>query len=66
MLSFTAENEARMRAMVAARAAVHDTLEQLTGDFRRLRPEEITAEIVELSAGSPAVGTKRREPRPPR
>ncbi|MFP3504811.1 F0F1 ATP synthase subunit gamma [Burkholderia sp. SIMBA_062] len=65
MLAFAAENEARMRAMIAARANVHDTLEQLTGDFRRLRQEEITAEIVELSAGSPAVGTKRREPRPP-
>ncbi|HMC44022.1 MAG TPA: F0F1 ATP synthase subunit gamma, partial [Caballeronia sp.] len=52
MLSFAAENEARMRAMIAARTNVHDKLEALTGDFRRLRQEEITSEIVELSAGS--------------
>ncbi|MFT4065937.1 F0F1 ATP synthase subunit gamma [Paraburkholderia sp.] len=65
MLSFAAENEARMRAMIAARTNVHDTLDQLTGDFRRLRQEEITAEIVELSAGSPAVDAVRRKPRAP-
>ncbi|MBN3848814.1 hypothetical protein G3N58_18565 [Paraburkholderia sp. Ac-20342] len=66
MLSFAAENEARMRAMVAARTNVLDTLDQLTGDFRRLRQEEITAEIVELSAGSPAVEAARCKPRPSR
>jgi F-type H+-transporting ATPase subunit gamma len=52
MLSFAAENDARMRAMVAARSNVRSTLDRLIGDFRRLRQEEITAEIVELSAGS--------------
>lgn len=57
MLSFAAENEARMRAMAAASENVHDTLTTLTGDFRRLRQDEITSEIVELSAGSLAVGT---------
>ena len=51
MLSFAAENDARMHAMVAARANVRATLERLTGEFRRLRQEEITAEIVELAAG---------------
>jgi F-type H+-transporting ATPase subunit gamma len=52
MLSFAAENDARMHAMVAARTNVRNTLDRLIGDFRRLRQEEITAEIVELSAGS--------------
>lgn len=57
MLSFAAENEARMRAMIAASENVHDTLTTLTGDFRRLRQDEITSEIVELSAGSLAAST---------
>jgi F-type H+-transporting ATPase subunit gamma len=64
MLSFAAENEARMRAMIAARTNVHDKLEALTGDFRRLRQEEITSEIVELSAGSVAAGRPSKKPRP--
>jgi F-type H+-transporting ATPase subunit gamma len=50
MLSFAAENEARMRAMIAARANVHDTLEKLIAESRRLRQDEITSEIVELSS----------------
>ena len=63
MLSFAAENEARMRAMIAARTNVHDKLEALTGDYRRLRQEEITSEIVELSAGSvQASNTLRKLP----
>jgi len=68
MLSFAAENEARMRAMIAARTNVHDKLEALTGDFRRLRQEEITSEIVELSAGSIAAGrpSKKSRPKPTR
>src|SRR5471032_1349511 len=64
MLSFAAENEARMRAMIAARTNVHDKLEALTGDFRRLRQEEITSEIVELSAGSIAAGRPSKKSRP--
>jgi F-type H+-transporting ATPase subunit gamma len=50
MLSFAAENGARMRAMIAARANVHDTLDKLIGESRRLRQEEITSELVELSS----------------
>jgi F-type H+-transporting ATPase subunit gamma len=50
MLSFAAENEARMLAMIAARANVHDTLDKLIGESRRLRQDEITSEIVELSS----------------
>lgn len=49
MLSFAAENEARMYAMISARAHVRDTLGALVDSARRLRQEEITAEIVELS-----------------
>lgn len=49
VLSFAAENEARMRAMIAARRNIDDTSERLTGDYHRLRQEQITAEIVELS-----------------
>jgi F-type H+-transporting ATPase subunit gamma len=64
MLSFAAENEARMRAMIAARTNVHDKLDALTGEFRRLRQEEITSEIVELSAGSIAAGTPSNKPHP--
>ena len=61
MLSFAAENEARMQAMIAARANVHDKLDQLIGDSRRLRQEEITAEIVELSSGELASGAATRK-----
>jgi F-type H+-transporting ATPase subunit gamma len=63
MLSFAAENEARMRAMIAARANVHSTLDGLIGDSRRLRQDEITSEIVELSSVSLAGGTTRRKPK---
>jgi F-type H+-transporting ATPase subunit gamma len=52
MLSFAAENEARMAAMIAARSNVAHTLDELVASFRRLRQEEITGEIIELSAGS--------------
>jgi F-type H+-transporting ATPase subunit gamma len=62
MLSFAAENEARMQAMIAARTNVHNTLDQLIGDFRRLRQEEITSEIVELASGSLAASDVRRKP----
>jgi F-type H+-transporting ATPase subunit gamma len=52
MLSFAAENEARMAAMIAARSNIARKLDELVGSFRRLRQEEITSEIIELSAGS--------------
>ncbi|CAN0620766.1 H+transporting two-sector ATPase gamma subunit [Burkholderia multivorans] len=50
VLSFAAENEARMRAMIAARRNIDDTAQALTQTFQRLRQEQITAEIVELSS----------------
>lgn len=52
MLSFAAENEARVRAMLAARANVKETLDTLTQQYRQVRQDEITADIVELAAGS--------------
>jgi F-type H+-transporting ATPase subunit gamma len=62
MLSFAAENEARMQAMIAARSNVARKLDELVESFRRLRQEEITGEIIELSAGSvSAAGSVKRK-----
>ena len=47
-LSLAAENEARMRAMTAAKSNVAKMLDELTARSRRLRQEEITNEIIEL------------------
>ncbi len=52
ILSYAAENEARMQAMIAARTNVEGKLTELVGSYRTLRQEEITAEIIELSAGA--------------
>ncbi len=52
MLSFAAENEARMRAMIAAHDNVLRTRDELVGRARRLRQDAITEEIMELVAGS--------------
>ncbi|WP_175948181.1 F0F1 ATP synthase subunit gamma [Burkholderia pyrrocinia] len=49
ILSFAAENEARMRTMIAAKRNIDDTAQRLNRDYHRLRQEQITAEIVELS-----------------
>ncbi|MGG1947321.1 FoF1 ATP synthase subunit gamma [Trinickia sp. NRRL B-1857] len=49
VLSFAAENEARMRAMIVARRNIDETAQRLTRDSHRLRQEQITAEIIELS-----------------
>jgi len=64
MLSFAAENEARMTAMIAARSNVARKLDELVASFRRLRQEEITGEIIELSAGSMPSGAKRKRAAP--
>lgn len=50
ILSYAAENEARMRAMISAQENVSETLEDLTAAARRQRQNEITDEISELSA----------------
>jgi len=49
-LSLAAENEARLRAMTAAKSNVTAMLEDLIGRSRQLRQEEITNEIIELGA----------------
>ncbi|HYA79948.1 MAG TPA: F0F1 ATP synthase subunit gamma, partial [Methylocystis sp.] len=53
VLSFAAENEARMQAMIAARNNVRKTLEELEARHRQKRQEEITEEIIELVRPSP-------------
>ena len=49
-LSLAAENEARMRAMTAAKSNVSKMLDELVARSRQLRQEEITDEIIELGA----------------
>ena len=49
-LSLAAENEARMRAMTAAKSNVSKMLDNLGARARQLRQEEITNEIIELGA----------------
>lgn len=51
-LAYAAENEARMRAMVAARDNVARTLEELTAHARQLRQDQITEEVVELATAT--------------
>lgn len=52
LLSHAAENEARMRAMVAARDNVERKLGELSGRMRVLRQAVITDEVIELAAGT--------------
>lgn len=52
MLSFAAENGARMRAMISARENVDKTMASLVARARQVRQDEITAEIIELAASS--------------
>ena len=54
MLSYAAENEARVRAMLAARANVQQRLAGLAQQYRAMRQDEITSEIVELTTGREA------------
>lgn len=53
VLSFAAENEARMQAMIDARRNVQKSLEELEARHRQKRQEEITEEIIELVRPSP-------------
>ena len=52
--AIAAENQARMEAMAAARKQVERQLALLQDRQRRVRQEEITAEVIELSAGETA------------
>jgi F-type H+-transporting ATPase subunit gamma len=49
VLSFAAENEARVQAMISARSNVRKSLDELQARHRRQRQEEITEEIIELA-----------------
>jgi len=51
MLSFAAENEARVQAMLSARANLKDRLASLTREYQQVRQDEITSDIVELATG---------------
>ena len=51
--AFAAENQARMEAMAAASHQVERHLASLESTQRIVRQEEITAEIIELSAATP-------------
>jgi F-type H+-transporting ATPase subunit gamma len=55
-LSFAAENEARMQAMIAARSNVQKSLQELEARHRRQRQAEITEEIIELVRSAPGRG----------
>ena len=63
VLSFAAENEARLRAMTKAQRHIDELLERLNARARTLRQEEITNEIIELAtdAAALAVGNTRPE-----
>jgi F-type H+-transporting ATPase subunit gamma len=50
--SFAAENQARMRAMMAAHENVLSSLDGLVHRARQLRQEEITNELIELASAS--------------
>jgi F-type H+-transporting ATPase subunit gamma len=52
VLSYAAENEARMRAMIAARTNVAKKRDALTARYRQLRQEDITRELIELASGA--------------
>ncbi len=54
MLAFEAVNEARMLAMGAARTNIQNKLAGLAQLERRLRQQEITAEVLELATGAEA------------
>jgi len=58
VLSFAAENTARMTAMLAASDHVGETLKALTREARIVRQDEITTEIVDLAvAAAPTPGS---------
>ncbi len=53
MLGFAAENAARAEAMSRAQLNVKRIAADLKGEFQRARQEQMTTEIVELSASAP-------------
>ena len=59
MQAFEAENEARMLAMGSAHINIQRKLEDLGHLERRLRQQEITAEVLELATGAEAAARDR-------
>lgn len=55
--AFASENQARTEAMASAHRQVESQLFELQATERRVRQEEITAEIIELAAGESASRT---------
>ncbi|MBR3404280.1 MAG: ATP synthase F1 subunit gamma [Firmicutes bacterium] len=53
--SFCSEQSARMNAMSAANDNARSMIEELQGQFNRIRQSEITQEITEITAGSRAI-----------
>jgi len=54
-LAFAAENEARLTAMISARTNVQNTLSGLRNQASQARQEEVTEEVIALSASAAAV-----------
>jgi F-type H+-transporting ATPase subunit gamma len=54
-LAFAAENEARLAAMISARTNVQTTLADLRNQASQARQEEVTEEVIALSASAAAV-----------
>ena len=57
--AFAAENQARMEAMASAHREIERQLDALKARQRILRQDEITAEIIELAAGTIARSLKK-------
>lgn len=55
MLGFAAENAARSEAMARAQSNVRRIAAELKGEFQRARQDQMTTEIIELSAGQDAL-----------
>lgn len=56
--AFAAENQARMEAMASAARQISQELEGFEATLRRVRQEEITAEIIELGTGAVTAGQR--------
>ena len=59
-LSFAAENEARLAAMISARTNVQATLGGLRNQASQARQEEVTEEVIALTASAAAVSGSAR------
>lgn len=60
MRAFSAENEARVAAMVRAKGNIETIPEELKARERQVRQDEITAEVVELAGGAGLLREVRR------